>query len=194
MAVLIAFIMMFTLKPLADSSDFVSCVDATGQGKDWELYTDEEKNQASACFGISAVLRMTFALFVFHFFMLLLILPRMECSAVIHDGGWCLKLTLIIAIFIGFFFIPIEFFAVWAEISRYAGIIFLLVQVLYILGGAYNLNDALANSETSDDNWKMGTMLCYTILLTSMSIGILIGSFVWFLGVVPVEAVVADDT
>lgn len=62
------------------------------------------------------------------------------------------------------------------------------------MGGAYNLNDALANSETSDDNWKMGTMLCYTILLTSMSIGILIGSFVWFLGVVPVEAVVADDT
>lgn len=126
-AVLIAFVMMFTLKPLADSSDFISCVEATGQDKSWELYTDEEKNQASACFGISAVLRMTFALFVFHFFMLLLILPRMECSAVIHDGGWCLKLTLIIVIFICFFFIPIEFFAVWAEISRYAGIIFLLV-------------------------------------------------------------------
>jgi hypothetical protein len=62
------------------------------------------------------------------------------------------------------------------------------------LGGAYNLNDALANSDTSDDSWKMGTMLCYTILLTSMSIGILIGSFVWFLGVTPVAEVAVDET
>lgn len=36
-------------------------------------------------------------------------------------------------------------------------------------------------------------MLCYTILLTSMSIGILVGSFVWFLGVTTPEAAATDD-
>lgn len=77
--------------------------DSVGQGQG-------KGQDGTACFGISAVLRMTFALFLTHFVILLMILPRNTCAAVIHDGGWCLKFFGTLALFIIFFWIPIDFF------------------------------------------------------------------------------------
>ena len=125
---------------------------------------------------------MTFALACFHVLIILLILPRGQCSAVIHDGGWCLKFFIITALFIGFFWIPISFFQVWAEISRYVSILFLLIQVFYILDGAYSFNDYMANRPTNHDNWKFGVLLFYTVILIAASISIIVGSFFWFIG------------
>jgi len=104
----------------------------------------------SACFGISAVLRMTFALFLIHVLIMFLILPRNSCAAVIHDGGWCCKFFLAIGLFIGFFWIPISFFSVWATISRWVGILFLVIQVLYVLAGAITFNEFMVGAE--DEN------------------------------------------
>ena len=101
----------------------------------------------TACFGISAVLRMTFALFCFHGLMIVLISPRVNCSAILHDGGWCFKFILVAACFIGFFWVPIKFFTVWAEISRYVSIGFFFGQVLYVLSGAYTFNDFMTGEE-----------------------------------------------
>ena len=128
------------------------------------------------------MLRMTFALFVFHFVLLLVILPRNNCASVIHDSGWCLKFMIVVAMFIGFFYIPITFFQVWAEISRYVSILFLIVQVLYILVGAYTFNEWMVNSETNSENWRNMTMLCYTLTLTALTWILLIKSFGWFTG------------
>lgn len=52
--------------------------------------------------GLLFVYRMTFALFLYHVLMLLLILPRTACSEAIHDGGWLLKFILIAAMFAAF--------------------------------------------------------------------------------------------
>jgi len=122
---------MFTIKPVAETCEEMD-----------EKYTDGQNlDEPSALFGVSAVLRMTFALFIFHVFIILLILPRVECSSVIHDGGWCFKFLLISALFIAFFWIPIEFFQGWAEVCRYTSLIFLVIQVFYILDGAYSFNE-----------------------------------------------------
>ena len=91
---------------------------------------------------------MTFALFCLHAVVLVLILPSNDCAAVIHDGGWALKFLAVFATFIGFFWVPISFFAVWADISRWVGLLFLLLQVLYILAGAYAANEWMI--ETGD--------------------------------------------
>ena len=173
--VMIAFVLMFTLKPIQDSADWGFCNEYTGQKEGDEV--------SSACFGVSAVLRMTFALACFHVLIILVILPRGQCSAVIHDSGWCLKFYIIVALFIGFFWIPISFFQAWADISRYVSILFLVVQVFYILDGAYSFNDYMANRPTNDDNWKFGVLLFYTIVLIAGSFLILVGSFFWFIGV-----------
>ena len=103
--VLISFLLMYTLKPIDDWADRDICNDIANEGADVE---------ASACFGVSAVLRMTFALLIFHVLIIFLILPRGECSSVVHDGGWSIKFLIIFSLFIGFFWIPITFFKVWA--------------------------------------------------------------------------------
>ena len=54
--------------------------------------------------------------------------------------------------------------------------------MFYILDGAYSFNDYMANRPTSDDNWKFGVMLFYTIVLIGASVAILVGSFFWFIG------------
>ena len=70
----------------------------------------------------------------------------------IHDGGWPLKFILVLAIFIGFFWIDISFFQVWGEICRYISVIFMIVQALYILAGAYTFNEYMIKSESNDES------------------------------------------
>ena len=60
--VLIAILLMFTLKPLFEKFDFLECSEQSGGG--------------SACFGTAAVIRMSFVLFIFHFILLMILLPR----------------------------------------------------------------------------------------------------------------------
>mmetsp|Transcript_32459 Transcript_32459/g.49665 ORF Transcript_32459/g.49665 Transcript_32459/m.49665 type:complete len:246 (-) Transcript_32459:710-1447(-) len=195
-AVFISFSMMYTLKPAAENLDFIECIEQSGQSatqatpsntttnitlNDTEfIFTSEEEAIGTACFGVSAVLRMTFALFAFHAMIFILILPRNGCASVVHDGGWAVKFIAVMALFTGFFWIRITFFEVWAEISRYVSILFLLVESLYILIGAYLLNDYLISSGTSDENWRNWTLLFYTIVLTAASVLILVGCFSWF--------------
>ena len=99
-SVLVAFTFMYTLKPLTDGNgQFITCAgDSTEEGA------------ATACFGTSAVLRMTFTLLVFQVFILLLILPRNDCASVIHDGGWTLKYILVFGGFTAMFWVPMGFF------------------------------------------------------------------------------------
>ena len=100
----------------------------------------------------------------------------------IHDAGWSLKFILVIILFICCFWIPIGFFLVWAEISRYLSIIFFVVEVLYILVGAYQLGDYMVTSETTSETWRNNVLLLYTIILTAGSVGFIVTSFLWFLG------------
>lgn len=104
MSVLIAFTLMYTLKPLTDGNgQFITCA-----GEDSNLINKE--GAATACFGTSAVLRMTFSLFIFQIVILLLILPRNDCASVIHDGGWTLKYILVFVMFTLMFWVPMGFF------------------------------------------------------------------------------------
>lgn len=81
----------------------------------------------TACFGTAAVLRMTLSLFIFHIFIILLILPLNDCASVIHDAGWAIKILIIIGMFIGFFWVDITIFRLWAEISRYVSLCFMII-------------------------------------------------------------------
>jgi len=203
--VAVAFVLMYTLKPAADNIDFISCNSSSGQGIEDTttpatetttaadiavnilsgagLFDKPDPEEAgSACFGVSAVLRMTFALFLTHALILFLILPRNSCAAVIHDGGWCFKFLLAIGLFIGFFWIPIDFFSVWASISRYVSILFLIIQVLYILAGAYTFNEYMVGEEDENQSCRFATLMFYTVCLVAGSFTLIGLSFVWFLG------------
>ena len=94
--VLIAFILMWTFKPVFDFIGALDCPEASGGD--------------SACFGTSAVLRMSFSLVVFHVITIAVIYPKVTCSSNFHDGLWCIKFILVLAFFICCLFIPNSFF------------------------------------------------------------------------------------
>lgn len=58
-----------------------------------------------------------------------------------------------------------------------------MIQIFYILDGAYSFNDHMANRATNNDSWKFGVLLFYTFVLIAGSISIFVGSFFWFQGV-----------
>lgn len=58
----VAILIMFTMQPLFEKYDFLQCSDNSGGG--------------DVCLGVAAVLRMSFVLFIFHLFILLIMLPR----------------------------------------------------------------------------------------------------------------------
>lgn len=137
---------------------------------------------SSACFGVSAVLRMTFALFLFHLLILLLIIPRGEVSAVIHDGFWCCKFLLMLGTFIAFFFIHIDVFDVWMEICRFVSICFLFLQVLYIVTGSFSFNDYMKLAYSDNEGCGNWFLLIYAVILNVGALAITSLSFAWFIG------------
>lgn len=123
---------MFTLQPLFEKyDDYLNC--------------NEESGGGSACFGTSAVLRMSFVLFIFHAIILLSILPRAKCSSALHDGCWCLKFLFVIGVYIAVFWIPNEFYRGWAHFARIASGLYLVVQVILLIIVAYTINDKLVS-------------------------------------------------
>jgi hypothetical protein len=121
---------------------------------------------------------------------LILILPRNTCASVIHDGGWALKILLVAALFIGFFFVDVQVFKVWGEISRYISILFLLFQTLYIIDSAYVLSKSLMitdedqRAENAEEivAYKSNYLCCYTVLCYFLTILFYVGAGVSFLG------------
>ena len=108
---LIAMVLMYTFRPLFRDTDWLECNDASGGGYE--------------CFGTTAVLRMSFILFLYHLFILLLLIPRGQCSSCIHDGWFTLKALLVFGAFIASFWMPNSFFTGWADFCRVGSMIYL---------------------------------------------------------------------
>jgi hypothetical protein len=130
---LISLGLLYSLKSSAEEWDWFECLDPS----------DEEVFNASSCYGIKAVLAMSFTLFIYHFIIFCLILPRMRFSMHVHDGYWGAKLIVIILLYIAAFFIPHKFYVIWAHICRGGSFLFLIVQGYFLLNASYTWNDRL---------------------------------------------------
>ena len=167
--VLVAFVMMFTLQKI----EFLECVNESGE-------------QDNDCFGVSAIFRMTFALFFFHLAIALMIAPMGRCSSFVHDAGWMCKFLLIIGLFIAFFWVNIGVFKVWGEISRYVSILFLIFEVIYLTEFfAYKMNNWLVPHEHQPEdvkNYKYNMLCGMMLLCNGISITLWVLSYTFFLG------------
>ena len=161
-----ALIIMFTLRPAADEISWLNCTKLAGGG--------------SSCFGESTVLRASLSLFLTHLFVLLVICPRAQCSSAIHDGFWCIKIFLLIALFAATFWIPYQFFFTWAWICRIGAITFLIIQAYFLLNQAYIWNDELLArfDGSSDQCYAQFLLLSYSIAAFLISTGWIV--FMWF--------------
>ena len=80
----------------------------------------------TACFGVSAIYRMSFVLALFHMFLLIITSAKSEIAALFHDGCWTFKFMLVGAAFIGSLWIPNSFFMKYGEIARVISVAFLI--------------------------------------------------------------------
>ena len=157
---ILAVVLMYTMKPLFEDYDWLECNDNAGGG--------------DGCFGTSAVLRASFILFLYHIFILLVICPRGHCSSVAHDGWFTLKFLFIFAAYIASFWIPYEFFQGWAEFCRVGSVLYLAVQSYFLLNFAYIYNDQLWAVAGQADGG------CYAkFLLASFTIILALVNVIW---------------
>jgi hypothetical protein len=115
----ISVILLYSLQGAAEKWDWFECIETSEAG--------EVQTTGSSCYGIKAVLAMSFTLFLFHLIILISISPRLGCSSFVHDSLWTIKFLFISLVFIGCFFIPHSFYVVWAHICRVGSILFLII-------------------------------------------------------------------
>ena len=114
---------------------------------------------------------------------LFIALPCGHAAAIIHDGGWCLKVLLLASVSVGTFWMPLEVFLVWANIARWASIPFLLMQAFFILVSSYEVNAFMLSIRTEGrENLVFGQLLLYTGIFTALTITLLVKSFQSFTG------------
>ena len=163
----ISILLMFSLQPLFEKFDyFLHCNDESGGG--------------SACFGVGAVMRMSFTLFVFHLFVLIIISPRAQCSSVFHDGWWLFKFVFVIGLYIAVFWIPDDFYFGWAHLARIVSGIYLIIQIVLLIAVTYTLNDVLVRGYEKGNHCYGILLVLITVVLTSGTIAFTVMEYIWF--------------
>jgi hypothetical protein len=102
-----------------------------------KIFGSDSTAKLTNCVGNMVVYRISCASVVF--FTLTGIISTF--SIFFHYGCWFAKVVLYVALILISFIIPNSFFIVYAWIARIVSIAFLLVQILILLDGAYNLHE-----------------------------------------------------
>lgn len=83
-----------------------------------------------SCFGASLILRVSLALAILYLLLFFAMLFKDDFSYKINKNCWIFKYLLPLGLTVGFFFIGNGFFKVYAQISLYGGILYLILQDL----------------------------------------------------------------
>ena len=89
------------------------------------LQCPRESGGGGACLGVSAIIRMSLTLAIFHLMILIAILPRNEAVAIFHDGCWGFKTVFVAVVFIITLWIDNWYFGAYVTIARYVSFFFL---------------------------------------------------------------------
>jgi Serine incorporator (Serinc) len=73
------------------------------------------------------VYRISFALALMYFIILLFMWGRNECSKLFNEGLWLLKVLFVATIFIVFMYVDYEFFNSYRDFARVFGALFLVI-------------------------------------------------------------------
>jgi len=111
--------------------------------------TIEDEAARHACYGNQFVYRMSFALTLFFAIMMMMVAC---CRKAAHDGGWCLKVFVILGAFFGSCWIHDDTMAGYASVCLMGSSIFITIQILALLEWVYSWNEhwrALAEEDSS---------------------------------------------
>ena len=140
---------------------------------------------------------MTFTLLAFHVVIFLVVLPGGTCPSLVHDAGWAVKFTLVLAGFIGSFWLPISLFQGWAWFAQYASALFWIFLAICVPAGALTLNAWAmgAKLDEADERCRNIGLLLLSILCTGAAVTLLVYSYLLFWGGAPVivDEATADE-
>lgn len=130
---------------------------------------------------MSAVVRMSFTLLLFHLLIFLIILTRTTIAAVFHDGWWTFKFILVLAAFIATFYIDNSFFEGYVVMVKCLSVLFLIYQGITMLSLSYVINNAIVDAyENASGQWASIALIIFTVVLYILDIVFLIYQFIWF--------------
>jgi hypothetical protein len=145
---------------------------------------DEDGNAPLSCYGASAFARISFSLAIFHLVMLLISAARTKMAADFLDGCWCLKVLLVMGLFIVSFWIPNDpfFLSFYMNAACVLSLIFLAFQALYILVCCILVNERLVkNTENQTEaSCSQIILLVFFVLTTGANITWIVFLFINF--------------
>ncbi|KRX10953.1 hypothetical protein PPERSA_12077 [Pseudocohnilembus persalinus] len=144
------------------------------------IHCPEQSGGGLLCLGVSAVYRMSAALALTYLVLLVACLMRDDCARFLNESFWCLKIFLVLGLFFGFMFVNNSIFQVYAEISQYASVAFLLFQIVMLIDIFYLIGEKM--KYLYDEGYNiMGPVLIGTaLILYSLTFLFVYYNFQWF--------------
>ena len=120
------------------------------------------------CYGFGALTRISFSLTLF--FLLHLLLPSLSRLS------WWVKLSCLLALVVGCWFIPDSFYTVYVDIARFFSGLFLLLQLVILVDFAYSWQEAW----TSDERPWHRAVIAVSLASFTACLVLLVYLFQWF--------------
>jgi hypothetical protein len=120
---------------------------------------------------------------MFHFILLLSLIPRNEVSSLIHDGCFTLKFMIVTAILVGTIWIKNSVFEEYATLAVEISAAFLLYQGFLMIITSLKINEVLVgNVDKEGDEWGVShyILILATLGLLVTDITLMIYEFSWF--------------
>ena len=144
------------------------------------IYCSEDTGGQLVCLGVSSVYRMSFALAIMHFLILLACLSKSEFSKTVNEGCWCLKILLIFAIWILFFFVPNSFFEVYSDFAKFIGALFLLFQIIMLVDLAYMWGENWMLKYENNEKFYAILLILFTVICNVGMVILHVYMFIWY--------------
>ena len=120
------------------------------------------------CYGFGALTRISFSLTLF--FLVHLVLPALSRLS------WWVKLSLLITLLVGCWFIPDSFYTVYVDVARFFSGLFLLLQLIILVDFAYSWQE----NWTSDERPWHRAVIAVSLASFTGCIVLLVFLFEWF--------------
>lgn len=131
---------------------------------------------------VSSVYRISFALSLMYFIILLFVWARNECSKMFNEGLWVLKFLFVCAIFIVFMYVDYSFFDGYRDFARIFGALFLVIQSVMLIDIFYFWGERWKASYDDGATWMAYTLIITSVILYGLAITLIVLNFIWFNG------------
>jgi hypothetical protein len=126
-----------------------------------------EKEGICIVFGVLAVLRVSFAMAVFHLFHALLMIGANrtnDCRISLNEGWWPIKVLLLFGLVVVSFFIPNGFFEVYGWIALIGSAFFVCIQLIYLVDFAHSVAEYFIGKMRNHDEEGMRNPFFWLLL------------------------------